>query len=100
MHSLNMNEIYYTIYSLNEFQTRRIFLAMILIIWIHNIKIFHFQLTAWLTELRQELRSEEVADTLEGGERLIEQFSTQRDSTLDACASTIGEGKALLEELK
>ena len=58
------------------------------------------ELTAWLTELRQELRSEEVADTLEGGERLIEQFSTQRDSTLDACASTIGEGKALLEELK
>ena len=59
-----------------------------------------FQLTAWLTELKQELRSEEVAETLEGGERLIEQFGTQRDSTLDACASTIGEGKALLEEFK
>lgn len=63
-------------------------------------EFFLYQLTAWLTELRQELRSEEVADTLEGGERLIEQFSTQRDSTLDACASTIGEGKALVEELK
>ena len=50
--------------------------------------------------MRQELASEEVSDTLEGGERLIAQFSTQRDSTLDACASTIGEGKALLEELK
>ena len=70
-------------------------------IWqLDNIETFHLQLAAWLTELRQELRSEEVADTLEGGERLIEQFSTQRDSTLDACASTIGEGKALLEELK
>ena len=75
-------------------------LAETLTIFINNHQIFHSQLTAWLTELRQELRSEEVADTLEGGERLIEQFSTQRDSTLDACASTIGEGKALLEELK
>ena len=58
------------------------------------------QLTAWLTELKQELQSEEVADSLEGGERLLEQFAAQRDSTLDACASTIGEGKALLEEIK
>ena len=48
----------------------------------------------------QELASEEVADTQEGGERLLEQFAAQRDSTLDACASTIGEGKALLEEIK
>ena len=65
-----------------------------------DAKKLNLQLTTWLTELRQELASEEVADTLEGGERLIAQFSTQRDSTLDACASTIGEGKALLEELK
>ena len=50
--------------------------------------------------LLQELASEEVADTQEGGERLLEQFAAQRDSTLDACASTIGEGKALLEEIK
>ena len=58
------------------------------------------QLTSWLYELKTELASEEVSDTLEGAERLIEQFSTQRDSTLDACASTIAEGKTLLEELK
>ena len=77
------------------------FLIIFVCFWqLDNIETFHLQLAAWLTELRQELRSEEVADTLEGGERLIEQFSTQRDSTLDACASTIGEGKALLEELK
>merc|ERR1712223_970424 len=49
---------------------------------------------------RVELQSEEVAETLEGAERLLEQFGAQRDSTLDACASTIAEGKTLLEELK
>ena len=58
------------------------------------------ELTNWLTELRIELLSEEVADSLEGAERLLEQFGAQRDSTLDACASTIAEGKTLLEELK
>ena len=58
------------------------------------------ELTNWLTELRVELQSEEVAETLEGAERLLEQFGAQRDSTLDACASTIAEGKTLLEELK
>ena len=36
----------------------------------------------------------------EGAERLLEQFGAQRDSTLDACASTIAEGKTLLDELK
>ena len=30
---------------------------------------------------------------------LLEQFSTQRDSTLDACASTIAEGQTLVTEL-
>ncbi len=70
-------------------------------IWENNSFFFLFpQLTGWLTELKQELQSEEVSDSLDGAERLIEQFSTQRDSTLDACASTIAEGKTLLEELK
>lgn len=58
------------------------------------------ELSGWLSELRGELQSEEVADTLEGAERLLEQFGAQRDSTLDACASTIAEGKTLLDELK
>jgi hypothetical protein len=65
-----------------------------------KICFLFFQLTSWLYELKSELGSEEVSDSLEGAERLIEQFSTQRDSTLDACASTIAEGKTLLEELK
>ena len=32
------------------------------------------ELTGWLNELRVELQSEEVAETLEGAERLLEQF--------------------------
>ena len=32
------------------------------------------ELTGWLGELRVELQSEEVADALEGAERLLEQF--------------------------
>jgi len=58
------------------------------------------ELGNWFTELKSELVSEEVSETYEGAERLVEQFSTQRDSTLDACASTIAEGEALIEELK
>ena len=65
----------------------------------HALVLF-LQLAGWLSELKQELGSEEVSDSLEGAERLLEQFSTQRDSTLDACASTLAEGKTLLEELK
>ena len=41
-----------------------------------------------------------MAETLEGAERLVDQFSTQRESTLDACASTLAEGEALQDEVK
>ena len=58
------------------------------------------ELSNWFSELKAELTSEEVSETYEGAERLLEQFSTQRDSTLDACASTIAEGHTLVEELK
>jgi hypothetical protein len=36
-----------------------------------------FQLGSWFTELKAELSSEEVAETAENAERLLEQFSTQ-----------------------
>lgn len=58
------------------------------------------ELSNWFAELKSELTSEEVSETYEGAERLLEQFSTQRDSTLDACVNTIGEGQSLVEELK
>ena len=57
------------------------------------------ELSNWFSELKAELTSEEVSETYEGAERLLEQFSTQRDSTLDTCASTISEGQSLVEEL-
>lgn len=59
------------------------------------------QLGTWVDELRQELQAEESrADSLEATERLLEQTAQQRDSSLDACASTIAQGEALLQELR
>ncbi|XP_023330642.1 triple functional domain protein isoform X4 [Eurytemora carolleeae] len=57
------------------------------------------ELGSWLAELKGELASEEVAETAENAERLLDQFSTQRESTLDALQSTIQEGESLLREL-
>nr|CAD7567562.1 unnamed protein product [Timema californicum] len=58
------------------------------------------QLSSWVDELRQELQSDEVADTLEAAERLVEQCGQQRDSSLDASVSTIAQGETLLQELR
>ena len=58
------------------------------------------QLAGWVDELRQELQSDEAADTLEAAERLLEQCGQQRDSSLDACVSTIARGETLLQELR
>lgn len=58
------------------------------------------ELTSWFEELRQELQSDEVAESVEGAEQLLEQFSQQRDSTVDAAMNTITEGETLLEELR
>jgi triple functional domain protein len=58
------------------------------------------QLGSWVDELRQELQNDEAADTLEATERLLEQCGQQRDSSLDACVSTIARGETLLQELR
>lgn len=59
------------------------------------------QLCGWVDELRQELSAEESrAESLEQTERLLEQTQQQRDSSLDACQSTIAQGDALLQELR
>lgn len=52
-----------------------------------------------------ELRAEkdcvdEIVDSPEVAERLLEQCGNHRDSSLDACMSTIMEGEALLQELR
>ncbi|CAL4059912.1 unnamed protein product, partial [Meganyctiphanes norvegica] len=62
------------------------------------------ELLSWLEELTGELGNEsgidEQADTVEAAERLLQQMTTQRDSTLDACVSTTHEGEALLNDLR
>jgi hypothetical protein len=51
-------------------------------------------------ELRQELQQDEVAENLDTAERLLEQCAQHRTSCLEACASTIAQGEALLQELR
>lgn len=62
--------------------------------------VYEMQLSSWFEELRAELHSNKVADSLEAAEQLMEQFTQQRDSTIDAAVSTISEGETLLEELR
>jgi hypothetical protein len=59
------------------------------------------ELGNWVDDLRQELQSDEsIAESLEATERLLEQTAQHRDQSLDACASTIAQGEALLQELR
>ncbi|KOC61451.1 Triple functional domain protein [Habropoda laboriosa] len=57
------------------------------------------ELSGWVDELRQELQQDEVAENLETAERLLEQCAQHRASCMEACASTIVQGEALLREL-
>lgn len=56
------------------------------------------QLETWLEELRQE-NCDEAPDSLEAAERQLEECARQRDSCLDACVTTIGQGETLIQEL-
>ncbi|XP_014209362.1 triple functional domain protein, partial [Copidosoma floridanum] len=58
------------------------------------------ELTGWVDELRQEMQQDEVAESLETAERLLEQCAQHRTSCLEACASTIAQGETLLQELR
>ncbi|KAK0088982.1 hypothetical protein PV325_009865 [Microctonus aethiopoides] len=58
------------------------------------------ELSGWVDELRQELQQDEVAENLETAERLLDQCAQHRASCLEACASTIAQGEALLQELR
>ncbi|CAD1480420.1 unnamed protein product, partial [Heterotrigona itama] len=58
------------------------------------------ELSGWVDELRQELQQDEVAENLETAKRLLEQCAQHRASCMEACASTIVQGEALLRELR
>ncbi len=62
--------------------------------------ISHFQLTSWFEELKSELASSEVADTVEGAQELLGQFNQQKEATIDASINTISEGENLLDQLR
>ncbi|KAK8771200.1 hypothetical protein V5799_025555 [Amblyomma americanum] len=76
-------------------EQRRQLLQLAVIFFTHDK-----ELSSWFEELRAELHSNKVADTVEAAEQLLEQFTQQRDSTIDAAVSTISEGETLLEELR
>ena len=61
---------------------------------------FVFQLNLWFEELKQELKSSEIAETIADCEAMITQFGQQRDATIDAFVSTISEGESLLQQLR
>uniref|UniRef100_T1IXB4 Uncharacterized protein n=1 Tax=Strigamia maritima TaxID=126957 RepID=T1IXB4_STRMM len=58
------------------------------------------ELSTWADELKQELQSNEISESVEGAEHLLDQFTQQRNSTIDAAVNTVTEGEALLEELR
>ncbi|XP_023289652.1 LOW QUALITY PROTEIN: triple functional domain protein [Orussus abietinus] len=58
------------------------------------------ELSGWVDELRQELQQDEVAESLDTAERLLDQCTQHRASCHEACASTIAQGEALLQELR
>lgn len=51
-------------------------------------------------ELKTELTSSELADTVEGADDMLIHFEQQKESTIDASANTIQEGQTLLKHLK
>ncbi|KAK6629323.1 hypothetical protein RUM43_003140 [Polyplax serrata] len=58
------------------------------------------ELSNWVDQLRQEIQNVEAPESLEAAEKLLDQCSQQRESSLDACSRTIAEGQALLQELR
>merc|ERR1712168_1248737 len=58
------------------------------------------ELSSWFEELKPELQSSEIADTVDGAEELLSQFGQQKEATIDACISTISEGENLLDQLR
>ncbi|XP_070187687.1 triple functional domain protein-like isoform X2 [Littorina saxatilis] len=80
---------------LSALERRRAILNMTVAFYTHV-----HELTNWLEDLHGELQSSDIADTVEGAEQLLAQFNQQRQTTLEAAINTVGEGQALLEQLR
>ncbi|XP_022663645.1 triple functional domain protein-like isoform X3 [Varroa destructor] len=76
-------------------EQRRQLLQLAVVFYTHDK-----ELQVWFEELRPDLESDRVADTVEAAEALLAQFTQHRDTTLEAVHSTIEEGEALVEELR
>ena len=70
------------------------------LLFMHSLYPLFFQLTSWFEELKTELHSSEIADTVEGAEELIAQFNQQKEATTDASTNTVHEGETLLDQLR
>ena len=66
-------------------EQRRHLLQLAVIFFTHDK-----ELQGWFEELRPDLESDKVADTVEAAEALLAQFTQHRDTTLEAVHSTIG----------
>ena len=62
--------------------------------------ICNLQLTAWFAELKTELESIQIADSVETAAEALQQFEQQKEVTESAYDSTTNEGRALIEQLK
>ncbi|XP_076464394.1 triple functional domain protein-like [Babylonia areolata] len=79
---------------LSALERRRSILGMTVSFYTHV-----HELTNWLEELHGELQGGDMADTVEGAEQLLAQFTQQRQSTMEAAINTVSEGQTLLEQL-
>jgi hypothetical protein len=58
------------------------------------------QLTSWFEELRGELQSPVISDSVETASEALQQFQQQKEVTISAYDSTTNEGRQLIEQLK
>ena len=61
---------------------------------------FISQLSSWFEDLRRDLQSSDVADTVERADELIKHFMQQKEATTDACLRTVEDGHSLIKMLQ
>ncbi|ALC42943.1 trio, partial [Drosophila busckii] len=79
-------------------EQRRRRLEMAVIFYTHEKEV-----SAWIESLRTDVSTDETRlsqENLEGIERLLQQYSDQQESTVNACMTIIAQGEALLQEMR